>query len=63
VLSLGLSPFPLEGSDDTFHRTARVTLVGGTVATWPLAARGEQAGKVHRIGFLGSATSDRRRIG
>src|SRR6266508_683729 len=27
------------------------------IATWPLAAHAQQAGKVHRIGFLGSATA------
>jgi putative tryptophan/tyrosine transport system substrate-binding protein len=33
-----------------------ITLIGGA-AVWPLVARAQHAGKVHRIGFLGSATA------
>ena len=42
------------------RRREFITLLGGTGATWPLAARAQQpAGRVYRVGYLSIASRER----
>jgi putative ABC transport system substrate-binding protein len=41
---------------DHLRRREVITLIGGAVVTWPLAARAQQPAKLRTVGFVGAAT-------
>src|SRR5215475_9002496 len=58
VVSFHLRTLAREGRMTvTIGRRELLAALGGTAATWPLAARAQQAGKVPIIGFLGTDAS------